>query len=536
MQGLKNSQLVYMTLILVSILIPVTLMSYKLYVLDYTLTGLIPAVSYKVETNFELDGHGNDVSLSTYLPKSDSRQQISDERNESNSFYLTLQSDSLNRMAEWQGDNIQGRQNIRYSYSVLGKHIRYNIPKTLGIPTSYAKHFDVYLKPEPGIQVDDPLIQHTLNKIISESNPKIFDALHAIHRYLQDKFENKNFSGFTDALTTLKLGEASCNGKGRLFVALARKLNLPARLVGGLILKSGSKRTSHQWVEVYINGHWVPFDTINDYFAEIPAHFLSLYYGDLVLFKHSSNINFQYFFKISKRLVPKGDTQEKLKASSFNITNIYSTFERVGISQNLLKILLMIPLGALVVVIFRNVIGIETFGTFLPALIAAAARETGLLWGLIGFTLIIVISSFVRKILDWVQLLHSPKMSIMLTTVVIVMLLMTIFGVHFGLFELAHITLFPIAILAITAERFAILEIEQGSLKAFKITFSTLIVISACYMVMDSLFLQSMILAFPELLFLIIALNLWLGKWIGMRLSEFYRFRKLILGKQRETA
>ena len=45
---------------------------------------------------------------------------------------------------------------------------------------------------------------------------------------------------------------------------------------------------------------------------------------------------------------------------------------------------------------------------------------------------------------------------------------------------------------------------------------------------MDSLFLQSMFLAFPELLLVVIALNMWLGKWIGIRLMEFIRFRKLI--------
>lgn len=37
----------------------------------------------------------------------------------------------------------------------------------------------------------------------------------------------------------------------------------------------------------------------------------------------------------------------------------------------------MLPLGALVVVLFRNVIGVPTFGTFLPALIAAAAGGRG---------------------------------------------------------------------------------------------------------------------------------------------------------------
>jgi hypothetical protein len=122
-------------------------------------------------------------------------------------------------------------------------------------------------------------------------------------------------------------------------------------------------------------------------------------------------------------------------------------------------------------------------------------------------------------------------MAIILTAVVVVMLLMTTLSVQFGLFELAHVTLFPIAILAITAERFAIIEAEQGWKKAMSISFMTLIVISACYVVMDSRFLQSMVLAFPEMLLLVIAVNLWLGKWTGMRVSEFYRFRRLIFSR-----
>lgn len=527
-----NRKIVYTLLLLGSLLIPAGLMLYKLYVLDYPLFGLIPEVSYQVDISMQVDGHGDEIQMRTYLPRSSSRQSIMDEQSSSGVFSLELQSDALNRTAIWKADTVQGNQTVRYSYSVLGRHLRYELPPTLSIPKLYPANLQVYLKSEPGIPVEDPLIALELAKILPP-NPGIAQALYAIHRHLQDKFANRNFSGFTDALTALKLGEASCNGKGRLFVAMARKLNLPARLVGGLVLNPGSKRTSHQWVEVYVNGHWVPFDTINDHFAEIPANFVSLYYGDLGLFKHTSNINFQYHFKILKRLIPQADVQHDLSKSAFNILNIYSVFERVGISQNLLKILLMIPIGAFVVVIFRNVIGLETFGTFLPALIAAASRETGLLWGIVGFVLIILISSLVRRVLDSVQLLHSPKMAIMLTTVVMVMLVMTVLGVQFGLFELAHITLFPIAILAITAERFAIIETEQGWSKALQITLSTLVVICAAYFVMDSLFLQSMVLAFPELLLVAVALNLWLGKWVGMRLSEFYRFRRLIFQTSR---
>jgi hypothetical protein len=364
--------------------------------------------------------------------------------------------------------------------------------------------------------------------MLPAGKPSLMQALTAIHRFLQDRIENRDFAGFTDALPAVKLGEASCNGKSRLFLAFARKLNIPSRLVGGIILQPSNKRTSHQWVEVYIHGHWVPFDTINDHFARIPANFLTLYYGDHVLFKHTSNINFQYAFKTLRKRVPQQELERVLSHSPLNLLNVYALFENIGISQNLLKIVLMIPLGALVVVFFRNIVGLETFGTFLPALIAAASRETGLVWGLVGFVVIILVAAVLRRLLDWLHLLHSPKMSIMLTFVVIVMLAVSVAGVYFGLFDLAHVSLFPIAILAITAERFALIEAEQGLRKSFTITGVTLLVVSACYWVMDSLFLQSAIIAFPELLLSVIAVNLWIGKWTGLRLTEFFRFRRLI--------
>ncbi|MBI5891970.1 MAG: UUP1 family membrane protein [Nitrosomonadales bacterium] len=521
---------VFIAVLAFMVLLPMSVTAYKLYALDYPLAGLIPAPSYKVEVSMQVEGHGEDIDIRTFLPKTDSRQTVDKEQNSSGLFTAELKSVQLNREATWKAENVRGQQGILYAYDVQAHHVRFNIPADMTIPDSYPAALATYLVDERGIQKDDPQIVAALRSIVPAEKPTILEAVTRIHRYLQDKLANRNFSGYTDALTALKLGEASCNGKSRLFVAFARKLNIPARLVGGVIMQQGTKRTTHQWVEIYISGHWVPFDTINDHFAEIPTNYLTLYYGDQVLFKHTPNVNFQYFFKITKQLVPQRDAQAALSQSKLNITNMYSFFERVGISQNLLKILLMLPLGALVTVVFRNVVGLETFGTFLPALIASAARETGLLWGIIGFLAIILVSAIVRRALDWLQLLHSPKMAIMLTTVVIVMMAITVVGVQFGLFELAHMTLFPIAILAITAERVALMEAEQGAMKVVRITLMTLVVIAACYAVMDSLFMQSLILAFPELLLVVIALNLWLGKWIGIRVMEFMRFRRLILG------
>jgi hypothetical protein len=44
---------------------------------------------------------------------------------------------------------------------------------------------------------------------------------------------------------------------------------------------------------------------------------------------------------------------------------------------------------------------------------------------------------------------------------------------------------------------------------------------------MNSLSLQIMMLGFPELLLVLITIHLWLGRWIGLRFTEYLRFKKL---------
>ena len=521
---------VYIILVISLLALSALIIFYKLFILKYPLSALIPQEGYKVELTMQADGHGDNLTVSTFLPQNSARQTLSNEGFSSTQFRSELELINQNKRATWSATALEGHHRITYEAFIQAKHITYTMDKSLPIPESYPKYLYAYLNETEGVQVNDPLIGAKIQALFPKGKPLLYDAVKTIFDDLQNNFANKNFSGFTDAITALKLNEASCNGKSRLFVALLRKLNVPSRLIGGLIMRNGSKRTSHQWVEAYIEGHWVPFDTINSHFMELPANFLTLYYGDKSLFSHSVNINFDYRFTIKKSLVQNSKAQSSANNSGFTAFNFYDIFAQIGISQNLLKIILMIPIGALVIVIFRNVIGMETFGTFLPALIATAARETGIFWGLVGFMAIILIAAMVRKFLDWLGLLHSPKMAIMLTFVVMSLLLFTMIGVQLELFALAHISLFPIAILAITAERFAIIEAEEGLAKALRLSFTTMIVIVAAYAVMTSMFMQSLFIAFPELLLVVIVLNLWIGKWIGIRLSEFIRFRKLIFG------
>src|SRR5581483_4474275 len=57
--------------------------------------------------------------------------------------------------------------------------------------------------------------------------------------------------------------------------------------------------------------------------------------------------------------------------------------------QATFKILLTVPIGAFIILLLRNFIGLKTFGTFMPVLIAVAFRETHLIWGVSLFTIIV---------------------------------------------------------------------------------------------------------------------------------------------------
>jgi transglutaminase-like putative cysteine protease len=494
----------------------------KLLAFDYSLADVMPRTQYDVTLRATYDGHDGEARIRTFLPQTDARQQVVGEENlTAATTTFSTEAVGLNRVATWDTNAAPDGATLAYRFSVLGTALRYDIDATLPVPGSYPNSATPYLKPEKDIQSDDDEIARTAARIGADRGP-LLDRLAAIFA-LTSGLQQRPFKGTTDALTALRLGEASCNGKSRLFVALARHVGIPARLVGGFLMQPGTKKTTHQWAEAWVGGHWVPFDSTNKHFASIPEHYVTLYTGDEALFRHTSDINFSYRYETETTLVPSPKAK-----TSFKFFNVWALFDRLGLTFMLLRTLLMLPVGALVVVIFRNVIGMPTFGTFLPALIAAAAGETGLAWGIVGILIVVVVAASVRRLFHRLQLLHSPSLAILLAAVAVTLLATSLSAEALGIRKLAYITLFPVAVLAISAERFFLLLTEKGAPTAFKSLGGTLIVMSACYAVMNSLALQILLIGFPELLLLFVALDIYLGRWIGVRLLEYRRFRAIL--------
>ena len=133
-----------------------------------------------------------------------------------------------------------------------------------------------------------------------------------------------------------------------------------------------------------------------------------------------------------------------------------------------------------------------------------------------------------RAAVQGLGLLHSPTLAILLAAVTLTMLGLSLLAERFELTKLTHISLFPIAVLALSAEKFYLTLSDEGIWPAAKGLLGTMLVIVACYAVMASLALRVLMIAFPEVLLLVVAANVYLGRWTGLRISEYWRFRRLL--------
>jgi len=500
---------------------------YKTAVLGFDFSKTKPRISYFLETVIEFDGHGSPVEISLSLPENLSDQRAIDESFQSSDLKFSLSRNKGDRRGVWYGDNVSGKYRLSYTGTILRDKKQFIIDPTIATTEKIPPEIAANLLPDETIQSDDPQIESLADSLGLSPDSTILFNLTRIFDYVAKDLKYVSYSGTTDALTAHALGEASCGGKSRLMAALARYLGIPARLVGGKIMTAGQSHATHIWLETYIKNQWVPFCPTNNYFAEIPDNYLILYYGEKPFVTHTKDINFKYYFHVKKRLLmPSNETLAKASASG--IFSIWEVFERAAISIELLRIIIMLPIGILIIVIFRNIVGLETFGTFMPALIAIGFRETGLLDGLILFSLIITFGALVRSVVNRFQLLHTPRLATILFMVITFMLGLAVLGTMYGYAEFSRVALFPLVILTLTVERFCIISEEFGFKESVRILVFTMIVASTAYLFMSWRELQIIMINFPELLLIVVALYIYLGRYSGFRLSELLRFKTLL--------
>jgi hypothetical protein len=200
-----------------------------------------------------------------------------------------------------------------------------------------------------------------------------------------------------------------------------------------------------------------------------------------------------------------------------------------GVPANTIVLVLLFPLIAAIIASVRHLIGLRGFGIFTPAMISVAFVATGIVSGLLLFGSILIVATLGRVVLRRLRLQYLPRMALLLWFVSLGVLGIIFLSPIISQPNLTSVTIFPILIMILLVENF--IEVQSGGnmREAIRVTTETLLIAFLCYWIMNLEPLQKFVLLNPEITVLGIAVyDLFVGKYVGLRLMEYWRFRQII--------
>ncbi len=308
-----------------------------------------------------------------------------------------------------------------------------------------------------------------------------------------------------------------------LLVRLLNQAGVPAREVNGLLLEDGRRRQSlTRWIQVFDDQQWALFDPATGEQGRPDNLLLWEASGQAVLEVQGGTNSRVTFSMLSRNQPAAAAVRNQLAEDTLLNFSIHSLPLE---EQSLFQTILLIPIGALVVVVLRILVGIKTSGTFMPVLIALAFIQTSLATGLIGFLLVVAVGLVIRGYLSYLNLLLVARVTAVIITVIGIISLFSVLAYRFGLNAGLTITFFPMIILSWTIERMSILWEEEGPKEVLIQGGGSLVTAVLAYLAMNNPWVRHITFNFLGVQLILMALILMIGNYTGYRLLELRRFK-----------
>ena len=317
------------------------------------------------------------------------------------------------------------------------------------------------------------------------------------------------------------------HGRPVAIQVLFRAARLPSQIVTGLHLVESVTTSPLTWIAVWNGGEWERVQPETGEVFEKSLSFLPLTVGGVPAVRVVQGEVPEVRWTISRQILSQWRMHLERIIRSTRFLDRWSLFHLPPEFQGTFRILILVPVGALMICVLRNLIGFPTFGIFMPVLMALAFRNTGLVYGLAIFAGVVLIGYGARRWIDNLRLLLVPRLSVLLTLVIMAFTGFALVGSKFGLRELMAVGLLPFVILTMTIERFFVLVEESGARAALKTASGSAAVAAITYELIHIDSLQLTFFVYPELLFAVAGLQILVGRYTGYRFSEFLRFRML---------
>jgi len=485
---------------------------HKVYTLGFPLFPQSRVDVWQVETRVTFDAVGGPVQVSLSIPEANERgYKILDEDMASSGYGFTINKDSGVRRAIWTKRNAEGTQTLYY---------RVNVYDAFG-----SEGFDLpeVAPPVPLIPLWGEVYQKTVQVLLKECREKSADRVSYVMRILEDVYGETP----SEEINLLRHSSDGRMSREDLARALLDTSGIPNRIIQGVYLKDRQRyQPLRSLFEFYTDDGWIIIDPRTCQ-TGLPYGFLPLQRGGSLLDVEGgvhSNISVSVMKTERPILKVVSARADAYHSSAFD----FSVHSLPVSTQKMFQLLSVLPVGIFIVVLMRNVVGVNTSGTFMPVLIALAFVQTSLVPGLILFGIIIVVGLAIRFYLSRLNLLLVPRIAAAVIVVVGLMSTLSIFSYHLGYDQGLTITFFPVIVLAWTIERASMAWEEEGANSALKQVFMSLLVAILAYALMINPYVEHICYTFMEIHFILLVFVLLLGAYSGLRLTELWRFEPIV--------
>ncbi len=495
------SRLPFYLLVGLLLLVGVAMSLHRHYQLEVPWTPGEKRQVWEVEALVNFTAEGDPVKVDMALPSTQEGFRLLTEHTASPGYGLSFQEENGGRRAQWSTREATGSQQLFYTAQLLVA------------PDSRPPHFEA-----PPLRRDivwERPYDTAAAQVIERAWSRSADAFTLARELIHDFGDERQGENARLLLTQFE--------RVPLLVRLLNQAGVPAREVSGLVLEDGRRRQSlTSWIQVFDEQRWALFDPTTGEQGR-PDNLLLWEASGQAVLEVQGGTNSQVTFSMLSRNQPAAAAvRNQLNEDTLLNFSIHSLPLE---DQALFQTILLIPIGALVVVVLRILVGIKTSGTFMPVLIALAFIQTSLLTGLVGFLLVVAVGLVIRNYLSYLNLLLVARVTAVIITVIGIISVFSVLSYRFGLNAGLTITFFPMIILSWTIERMSILWEEEGPKEVLIQGGGSLVTAVLAYLAMNNPLVRHVTFNFLGIQLILMALILLIGNYTGYRLLELRRFK-----------
>lgn len=197
---------------------------------------------------------------------------------------------------------------------------------------------------------------------------------------------------------------------------------------------------------------------------------------------------------------------------------------RSGVPANTAVLILLLPVLATIVLFFRHVVGVPSLAMILPIALSITLVATGLATGLILLGAIILASTLARIILKKIRIIQLSKVALTVFLVAVFTLCTLAVSAQFGVLAVRQVSIFPVLLLILLSQNIVELQTDRSLSDILKISSITISLGILGYFILSSEVIRTFVLLYPEIILMLVPTNILIGRYFGLRFTEYIRF------------